>query len=161
MRYGGKVICPSCPQAHGFLKLQPNSMTNSPSPGFAIAENPEHISKAHFKFDFSLASAASIFWVCGEPCDCPAELLTPPQSAWAARGELAAARAHNSSLGCPAAPGAGTNQEHILAKGTPARRQAPAETSPLEGLPFELKKGWVLRAAIFKFLLSNTRESIY
>lgn len=85
MRHRDKVNCPSCPWAQGFLKLQPNSTTHSPSPGFAIAENPEHLSKAHFEFDFSPADAASkrthplSMWG-GQSCQ--AELLTAPQSPW-------------------------------------------------------------------------------
>lgn len=99
---------PKLPSSPQISQTPANSMTNSPSPGFAIAENPEHISKAHFKFDFSLASAASkrthllsvwgTLWLpswaadtsperLGSPwgagsCPCPQFIPWLPSSAW-------------------------------------------------------------------------------
>lgn len=58
MSHGGKAICPSCLQTHGFLKLQPNAITNGPPADFATARNLEHFSNVHFKSYFSIANAA-------------------------------------------------------------------------------------------------------
>lgn len=113
MRHRHKVNCSSCPRAQAFLKLQPNSTTNSPSPGFAIAENPEHISKAHSELDFSPADAASKrnhhlsmwgrLWL-------PGWAATAPQSPHSP-GRAGSSPALSSSLG------AGRNQKTSWPKG--------------------------------------------
>lgn len=53
-----KAICPTCLQAHKFLKLQPSAISNRLSPGFPIATNPEHSSNVHFNFPLSILKAA-------------------------------------------------------------------------------------------------------
>lgn len=147
MRHRHKVNCSSCPRAQAFLKLQPNSTTNSPSSGFAIADNPEHISKAHSEFDFSPADAASKrnhhlsmwgrLWL-------PGWAATAPQSPHSL-GRAGSSSALSSSLG------AGRNQNRLLAKGTPAHRQAPDEASALEVFPFELGKDGVYGQLFLNF----------
>lgn len=161
MRHEGKVTCPSCPQAHRFLKLQPNSMTNSPSPGFAIAEKPEPISKAHSEFDFSPASAASkrthlsmwgAQWLPGWAADTSPEPLDSPWRAGSSPCPEFTPQLPNCLV-------LGETKNTSWPKGHLLTGSLRWNLSP--GRPsFWIEKGWVLWTAIFKLFLSNTSESI-
>lgn len=158
MRHRGKAICPSCPQAHGFLKLQPNAIISRPFPGFAIGENPGCFSNVHFKFHCSIANVAykrisSYVRVWGILC-WQTQLMTALQSPliiclWTASDSLLGISAQHSSPRCQTEPGVVKEvRKYILAK-----MKSMANTCSLVGHRLNLTPGtpsfWMEKETVF------------